>query len=495
MIIQNRTTCFTVVIDQGVVELALGELGLLLALPLVSEIIVSGKGAPSVSALPTRCRYIAGSLSEGAVLAKVFAEIKTPLAMIISAQDGTITPTYCCFERLHEVASATHVPMIYADYSFTKNYQQTKVFLNDYQLGSARDDFDFGGMLVFDVTQSRKMLAKITNFNSILYSSLYALRLELALIAIPFHIREHLYNFQKRTDVYGGKAMFAYLDPRNKEIQQEREAIFTSYLRQLGAFLEPSQKQAPTTGEFPTEVSVIIPVKNRMGKISDAIISASKQKTTFPFNIIVVDNHSTDGTTDMVAFLAKQFPALYHLQPERTDLEIGGCWNEAIQAPVCGRYAVQLDSDDMYADEFVLENIRNKFLETSCAMVIGSYSLVDMKLNSVPPGLIAHDEWTDINGHNNALRVNGLGAPRAFSTEIVRRFGFPNVSYGEDYAVALRICREYKIGRIFENLYLCRRWEGNTDAQLSMELKNKYDAYKDHLRTIEIMARRVLNRQ
>jgi glycosyltransferase involved in cell wall biosynthesis len=239
---------------------------------------------------------------------------------------------------------------------------------------------------------------------------------------------------------------------------------------------------------FPRRASVVIPVRNRERTILDAVSSALEQKTSFEFNVIVVDNHSTDRTTELLRGIKD--PRLVHLIPTRTDLGIGGCWNEAIYSTECGRYAVQLDSDDLYRDAHALERIIHEFEVGPYAMVIGSYTMVDFSLKEIPPGLIDHREWTRENGRNNALRINGLGAPRAFDTSVLRRFGFPNVSYGEDYAMALRISRNYEIGRIYDSVYLCRRWEGNTDSALPLEVANRYDAYKDWVRTTEIRARK-----
>jgi glycosyltransferase involved in cell wall biosynthesis len=243
------------------------------------------------------------------------------------------------------------------------------------------------------------------------------------------------------------------------------------------------------------EASVIIPVRNRKETIAEAVKSALSQETDFPFNIIVVDNHSTDGTTAILSDLARQYSSLKHVIPKRTDLGIGGCWNEALRNKACGRYVVQLDSDDLYSSGRTLQKMVDMLRRGNFGMVIGSYTLVDSRLEEIPPGLINHREWTDENGHNNALRINGLGAPRAFNTSLIRKFGFQNVSYGEDYAMALRICREYRIGRIYESLYLCRRWSGNTDAALSIEEANRNDAFKDKIRTIEILARQKMNQR
>jgi glycosyltransferase involved in cell wall biosynthesis len=267
------------------------------------------------------------------------------------------------------------------------------------------------------------------------------------------------------------------------------ERIATEHLKRIGAYLEPDFQPVPVTSDrFPVRASVVIPIRNRERTVLDAVKSVLGQKTDFDFNVIVVDNHSTDRTTELLRSVADRH--LVHLIPERRDLGIGGCWNEAIYSERCGRYAVQLDSDDLYAHENVLQRIVNELKSGPYAMVIASYTMVDFALKEISPGLIDHREWTRENGRNNALRINGLGAPRAFDTAIVRRIGFPNVSYGEDYAVALRISRDYEIGRIYDSVYQCRRWEGNTDTALPLETANRYDAYKDWIRTTEIRARK-----
>ena len=280
------------------------------------------------------------------------------------------------------------------------------------------------------------------------------------------------------------------MDPRNRSVQIEMEEACTAHLKAIGAWLPPAfQTLNLDENAFPVEASIIIPVKNRARTIADAVRSALSQKTDFPYNVIVVDNYSTDGTTQILKELSRQSPSLLHLVPECRELGIGGCWNEAINHPQCGKFAVQLDSDDLYNSPEVLSSIVTTFYEQKCAMVIGSYQMVNNKLEEIPPGLIDHHEWTPENGPNNALRINGLGAPRAFYTPLLRKIRFPNVSYGEDYAVGLALSRNYTIGRIFRPLYLCRRWEENSDASLDMDKQNNYNFYKDKLRTLEIRQR------
>ncbi|HXG01480.1 MAG TPA: glycosyltransferase family A protein, partial [Bacteroidota bacterium] len=291
-----------------------------------------------------------------------------------------------------------------------------------------------------------------------------------------------------------GERQFDYVDPKNRQVQIEMERAVSEHLKKIGAFLSPEFQEVDLSeGKFPCEASVIIPVRNRARTIADAVSSALAQQTSFPFNVIVVDNHSSDGTSSILRELAARDQRLIHVIPDRTDLGIGGCWNLAVHHSLCGRFAVQLDSDDLYKDGTTLHRIVETFRAEKCAMVIGSYQMTNFELQEIPPGIIDHREWTPDNGRNNALRVNGLGAPRAFFTPIVRRIKFPNVSYGEDYAVGLAISRDYHIGRIYEPIYLCRRWEGNTDANLDITRINANNFFKDKIRTFEILARQRKN--
>lgn len=392
-------------------------------------------------------------------------------------------------ERLVEAAEATAAGMVYADYADHP--------VNDYQLGSIRDTFDFGPVLLFNLKAVRRCLRRHGAVPKVRYAGLYDLRLKLSLNNRFFHIAESLSTpGSNDMDASATKGHFAYVDPRNRSFQSDMEDVATEHLKRLGAFLTPDFLPLPVScTSFPVEASVIIPVRNRVRTIGDAVKSALSQKTDFPFNIIVVENHSTDGTDRILKPLARQHPAVHPLVPAREDLGIGGCWQEAVQSPLCGRYAVQLDSDDLYSGPDTLQRLVDRLREDHYAMVVGSYTIVNEKMQEIPPCLIDHREWTDANGRNNALRINGLGAPRAFHTELIRQIGFPNVSYGEDYAAALRLSRYYRIGRIYDSLYLCRRWAGNTDAALSVTQANRYDAYKDMLRTMEILARRQIHRE
>ena len=388
--------------------------------------------------------------------------------------------------RLADVAEATGAGIVYGNYA--------EYPVNDVQPGSIRDTFDFGPAMLIRVDAAKRCLQRYGDIGPVRHAGLYDLRLKISADYPLFRIPEPL-SIRIASEGAASDSQFAYVDPRHREYQIEMEQVATDHLRRIGAYLEPRFEDLPVCeAAFPVEASVIIPVRNREQTVADAVKSACAQTTDFPFNVLVVDNHSSDGTTQILRRLSEEDRRVRHLVPERMDLGIGGCWDEAFRSPLCGRYAVQLDSDDLYSGDGTLQRIVDVLREGDAAMVIGSYTIVNEQLEEIPPGLIDHREWTDGNGRNNALRINGLGAPRAFRTDILRRIGFPNVSYGEDYAVALRISRQYRIGRIYESLYLCRRWGGNTDAALSPEVMNRYDAYKDSLRTMEILARQTMNR-
>jgi Glycosyl transferase family 2 len=398
-------------------------------------------------------------------------------------------------ERLIRIADDTGAGMIYCDFREEDGDQVIDHPLIDYQSGSIRDNFDFGSILFLSRDKVARALQQYGDVpRDLNWGGLYDLRLKLSIDSPILRIPEPLYTRTAVDQHAEGEKIFDYVDPRNRDYQIEMERIATGYLKRIGAFLEPDFAEVPESPErFPVEASVIIPVRNRVKTIADAVKSALSQRTEFPFNVIVVDNHSNDGTSYVLQKLAAQDAKLIHIVPARTDLGIGGCWNEAIYSEHCGRYAVQLDSDDIYANIGVLAHIVAECSRGRYAMVIGSYTIVDFDLNELPPGVIDHREWTRENGRNNALRINGLGAPRAFDVTVLREIGLPNVSYGEDYAVALRISREFEIGRIYDSIYYARRWSGNSDSALPLATMNRYDAYKDRLRTIEILARQRLN--
>lgn len=373
---------------------------------------------------------------------------------------------------------------LYSDYYFCDEGSQVRLLkLLDYtQGGRLREDFDFGKLLLVKKSS-------IVYNRHLEYAAFYYLRLGLNIC----HLKEPLYSAgeQNKTD------MFAYQNPRSRDAQKEFEVVCKDYLWKIGALMTGAPKTIDydhATGErgtFPVEASVIIPVYNRVRTIKDAVISALSQQTEFPFNVIVIDNHSTDGTTEAIDEIEDE--RLVHIIPEETTLKIGGCWNKGVCSPQCGRFAVQLDSDDVYSGPHTLAKIVDAFHREKAGMVIGSYQLTDFEGRPISDHLIDHSEWTEDNGRNNALRINGLGAPRAYYTPLVREYPFPDVSYGEDYAVVIRIARSHRVGRIYENLYNCRRWEGNSDSNLSFEKTTENNSYKDSLRTMELIARKKKN--
>jgi hypothetical protein len=400
-------------------------------------------------------------------------------------------------ERMLQTAADWGAGLVYSDFREELNGKAADRPLIDYTAGSVRDSFDFGSVVLI----SKRAAALATERHGPIDGAarsggLYDLRLKLSIDSAILRVPEPLYTRLPRDLRASGERQFDYVDPRNRDYQAEMERIATAHLKRIGAYLEPEFRPLERGREqFPARASVIIPVRNRERTIREAALSALSQKAPFDFNVIVVDNHSTDRTTEILTTLARGHSNLFHIKPARTDLGIGGCWNEAVYSDFCGEHAVQLDSDDLYADEHALEKIIAAFDEGPYAMVVGSYTIVNFDLQEIPPGLIDHREWTRENGRNNALRINGLGAPRAFYVPVLRRVGLPNTSYGEDYAVALRISRDYEIGRIYESIYFARRWEGNSDAALPPATVNRYDAYKDHVRATEIMARKRINRR
>ena len=423
---------------------------------------------------------------------EIAAETNTDYALVYT-KTTTLELGYLALERLLQIAQDTEAGMVYADHFQVKGGEQVKAPVIDYQKGSLRDDFDFGSVLFFNAKALKESVSRMTE--SYLHAGLYDLRLKLSQLYALVHANEYLYSEVEEDNRKSGEKQFDYVDPRNRDRQIEMEKACTQHLKEIGGYLEPYFKDIDfNQGDFEVEASVIIPVRNRAATISAAIKSVLKQQTSFKFNIIIIDNHSTDGTTEAIdAFKADE--RVVHLVPERNDLGIGGCWNYGVNDARCGKFAVQLDSDDLYKDEHTLQTIVNAFYEQKCAMVIGTYMMTDFDLNELPPGVIDHKEWTPDNGRNNALRINGLGAPRAFYTPVLRAIGLPNTSYGEDYAMGLNISRQYQIGRIYDVLYLCRRWGGNSDAALSIEKVNANNLYKDRIRTWELEARIAANKQ
>lgn len=395
--------------------------------------------------------------------------------------------------RMVRVADDTGALMVYADHYVVKDGIREAHPLIDLQEGALRDDFDFGTVTLVRTDVLREYTESQTREYK--YAALYAFRLYMQRKGMIFHLNEYLYTSEMLDMRKSGEKQFDYVNPRNREVQIEMEQAVTEHLTIIGALVDNKKYKEPqfTLGDFPVEASVIIPVFNREKTIADAVRSALSQEASFEYNVIVVDNHSTDNTGKILREMSD--PRLVVIVPERTDLGIGGCWNEAVYSKSCGRFAVQLDSDDLYSGTDTLQRIVDCFHEQRTGMVIGSYRMCDFDLQTLPPGIIDHREWTDDNGANNALRINGLGAPRAFFTPLLREVGFPNTSYGEDYALGLWFSRTYRIGRIYDELYLCRRWGGNSDADLSIDKLNKNNSYKDKLRTIELLARKKMNNQ
>ncbi len=436
-----------------------------------------------------------------ATLLDIANQAKTEFVVIITKATSLVLGEGA-LDRLARVASDSGAAMVYAD-RFEKKEEGGKWKVEkhpaiDYQLGAIRDDFDFGPLLLIRTDLLKQWAQERADTLLYKYSGLYDLRLWLSRHGELLHLNEFLYTEVEQDLRKSGEKQFDYVNPANRQVQIEREQVATQHLKAIGALVDTMAYTDIDFDEqpFPVEASVIIPVYNRVRTIKDAVESALSQKTTFPFNVIVVDNHSTDGTSDILSSMyGNKQNALVHLQPKRTDLGIGGCWNMAINDPRCGRFAVQLDSDDLYSSEQTLQRIVDAFREQKAAMIVGSYRICNFQLETLPPGLIDHREWTEENGPNNALRINGLGAPRAFFTPVLRQFQLPNTSYGEDYAMGLAFSRSYRIGRIYDELYLCRRWEGNSDAALSIDRVNANNLYKDRLRTIEILARQRMNKE
>ena len=411
--------------------------------------------------------------------------------VLLYTNDKPLEMGMFALDRIISIAEDTGADMLYADHYTVMEGEdgvarRFKHPLIDCQKGALRDDFDFGSVLVFRTRSFKRAVRAMTQDYE--WGALYDLRLRMKNIV---HINEYLYAEIETDGRKSGEKQFDYVDPKNRAVQIEMEAICTEHLKRIGAYLPPSFKDPDMeefgNHEFPVTATVVIPVFNRVRTVKDAVMSALSQKCDFPFNVIVVDNHSSDGTKELLDEI--EDARLIHVIPVRHDLGIGGCWNLAVHHELCGEYAVQLDSDDVYSGPDTLQKVVDAFRQQKCAMVVGTYQMTDFDMNPIPPGIIDHREWTEDNGRNNALRVNGLGAPRAFWTPLLRTINLPNTSYGEDYAIGLRICREYRIGRIYDVLYCCRRWDGNSDAALDIEKVNANNLYKDRIRTWELEAR------
>lgn len=441
--------------------------------------------------VPEGCTFVITDRLESSNTIVSIAENTDADYVMICTRHTTIGWGNNTLERFLRVADDTDAVMVYADHYKMVEGKMEKHPVIDYQSGSLRDDFDFGSLWCIKAQALADYIAQ-PDREEYQFAALYDLRLYLSRVGEIFHLNEFLYSEAELDTRKSGEKQFDYVNPRNREVQIEMEKACTQHLGKVGALIDTTFYRQPDFGEqdFEYEASVIIPVFNREKTVADAVKSALGQKANFKFNVIVVNNHSTDRTGEILDELKAD--NMIQIVPERTDLGIGGCWNEAINSSFCGKFAVQLDSDDLYSSPKTLQKIVDAFYKQKAAMIIGSYRMCDFDLNTLPPGLIDHKEWTDENGCNNALRINGLGAPRAFFTPLVRQIQFPNTSYGEDYALGLAFSRRYRIGRIYDELYLCRRWGGNSDAALSVERVNANNLYKDRLRTMELKARQHL---
>jgi len=457
--------------------------------PLVSKIFLL---ATDASLKPIEgCELIAiDGLNTSSTMKKI-AEAADADYILLYTKYNNLVMGYFALDRFVKLACDSKAGMMYADYYTIVEGKKTNSPVIDYQFGSLRDDFNFGSVLFFNAADFKKAAKGIDAEYTA--AGLYDLRLRLSRIAPIVHINEYLYSDVTLDNRKSGEKIFDYVDPKNRGVQIEMEKACTAHLKEIGGYLEPKFTEINfDKGDFEYEASVIIPVRNRIRTIRDAIESVLSQKTDFPFNLIVIDNHSTDGTTEAIDEY-KNDPRVIHIVPERDDLGIGGCWNAGVQHPKCGKFAVQLDSDDVYADENTLAKMVKAFYDQNCAMVVGTYELTDINKNTIPPGVIDHKEWTPENGRNNALRINGLGAPRAFYTPMLRDIHVPNTSYGEDYALGLAFSRHHQIGRVYDVVYLCRRWEDNSDAALDIVKMNNNNLYKDRIRTWELQARCAMN--
>ncbi len=429
------------------------------------------------------------ALNSSDTMLKIAEAAKAPYTLLYTKYNNLVMG-YFALDRFVRLAGDSKAGMMYADSYTVIEGKKSNAPVIDYQEGSLRDDFNFGSVLFFNTEVLKKAAAGIDVHYTA--AGLYDLRLRLSRIAPIVHINEYLYSDVTVDNRKSGEKIFDYVDPKNRGVQIEMEKACTAHLKAVGGYLEPKFDEIDfNKGNFEYEASVIIPVRNRIRTIRDAIRSVLSQKTDFPFNLIIIDNHSTDGTTEAIDEF-KDDPRLVHIVPQRDDLGIGGCWNAGVQHPKCGKFAVQLDSDDVYSDENTLAKMVAAFYEQKCAMVVGTYMLTDIDKNPIPPGVIDHKEWTPENGRNNALRINGLGAPRAFYTPVLREIHVPNTSYGEDYALGLAFSRHFQIGRVYDVVYLCRRWEDNSDAALDIVKMNNNNLYKDRIRTWELQARRAL---
>ena len=432
------------------------------------------------------------SLKSTETVKKIAAKSDSEYSLVYT-KESTLVMGLFALERMVGLGRDTGAALLYADHYLIVDQKRNINPVVTYQKGSLRDDFNFGSVLLYKSAALKEAAARMTVDYK--FAGLYDLRLKASQKASLEHINEYMYTEVEHDTRKSGEKIFDYVDPKNRAVQIEMEAACTEHLKNIGGFLKPEFKHIEfNENNFEFEASVIIPVYNRIKTVKDAVASVLKQKTNFRFNLIIIDNHSNDGTFEAIEEFAAD-KRLIHLVPERNDLGIGGCWNAGVHHPKCGKFAVQLDSDDIYSDENTLQKVVDSFYQQNCAMVVGTYMMTNFNMEMIAPGIIDHKEWTPDNGRNNALRINGLGAPRAFYTPVLRAVKVPNTSYGEDYALGLNISREYQIGRIYDVLYHCRRWDGNSDAALDIVKMNAHNTYKDRIRTWELMARIELNKK
>lgn len=441
---------------------------------------------------------IEGNVKASAALKDIAEKAEAPYTLLY-LKGQFVQLGYLALERMVQVADITEAGLTYADhYNISADGKRADAPTIDYQMGALRDDFNFGSVLLFRTDALKESASRMNaDYQA---AGFYDLRLKLAEKYEISHVNEYLYSEVELDTRKTGEKLFDYVDPRNRASQIEMEKAVTEYLKEIGGYLKPEFTPVDImAGQFPVEISVMIPVRNRIRTIRDAVSSALAQKTNFKYNVFVIENgpecHSTDGTTEAVAEMAKADDRIVHVVTPRRDLGVGGSWNLCAHDPRCGRFIVQLDSDDVYLDENTLQTYYDAFMEQKTAAIIGSYVLTDINKNILPPGKIDHAEWTPENGRNNALRINGLGAPRGMYSPLLRDLTMPNVNYGEDYAFMLAISRHYLIGRIYDPVYCCRRWDDNSDGDLSIEKENRNNTYKDRIRTWELKARIAMNRK
>ena len=439
---------------------------------------------PSVASV--RFLDFAAPLGSTATLRRVASDARAEFTLLYT-KPTALSFVHFALERMLSVADDMGASMVYADHFALTGGEMKQAPVIDCQPGALRDDFDFGGVLLYRTSALREAVERMSVEYQ--FAGLYDLRLKVSQKGSLVHVPEFLY-YEVETDLRkSGEKQFDYVDPKNRAVQIEMEQACTAHLKDVGGWLEPVFKPVSfDAGDFEFEASVVIPCKNRVRTVGDAIRSALSQQTSFKYNVIVVDDNSTDGTVEVIKSFLDD-PKLVYIAQDKTWHAIGGNWNAALHHPLCGKFALQLDSDDTYYDENTVQKMVDAFYEQNCAMVVGTYRMTDFDGNPLPPGIIDHREWTPENGRNNALRINGLGAPRGFYVPLLRTFNFPTTKYGEDYAVGLRVSREYQIGRIYDVLYNCRRWEGNSDAALEIERVNANNTYKDRIRTWELEAR------